>query len=147
VDFNRYKEEQPVHIGCPGHCTGPPIIIYKQIFAGIVDDLACLLDHADNEDILAKIGKLTTKSVAIYDSESERKYVVYPLIKILLNIKLTRNASTSTDFFLSNKQRNSKTNKLLQTTAFASMDRILLARDDYLYLLDKTVLVILEVNQ
>jgi hypothetical protein len=49
------------------------------------------------------------------------------------------------DFFLGNKQRNSKTSKLLQTTAFASTDRTLLARDDYL--LDETVLVTLGVNR
>jgi hypothetical protein len=50
------------------------------------------------------------------------------------------------DFFLGNKQRNSQTKGgLLQTTAFASTDRTLLARD--YYFLDDTVLVKLEVNQ
>jgi hypothetical protein len=50
------------------------------------------------------------------------------------------------DFFLGNKQRNSQTKGgLLQTTAFASTDRTLLARD--YYLLDDTVLVKLEVNR
>ena len=51
------------------------------------------------------------------------------------------------DFFLGNKQRNSKHRGLLQTTALASMNRTLLARDDSLYLLDETVLVSLGVNR
>ena len=54
---------------------------------------------------------------------------------------------TRVDFFLGNKQRNSKQRGLLQTTALASTDRTLLARDDSLYLLDKTVLVTLGVNR
>jgi hypothetical protein len=50
----------------------------------------------------------------------------------------------SIDFFLGNKQRNTK-QKGSPDSWFASMERILLARDHYL--LDETVLVTLEVNQ
>lgn len=94
MDFKRYQE-QPVQIGCLGRCTGPPIIIYEQIFADIVDDLAYLSDRPDNVDILAKIGELATKSVATYDSVSERTHAVYPLIENLLDIELTTTSESA----------------------------------------------------
>ena len=60
-----------------------------------MDDLAHLSDRPHNEDILAKIGELAAKSVAIYATESGREEAVYPLIEILLDIQLARNASAS----------------------------------------------------
>ena len=62
-------------------------------------------------------------------------------------VKKLYSSCEGTDFFLGNKQRNSKQKGLLRTTAFASMDRTLLARDNSLYLLDETVIVTLGVNQ
>ncbi|KAF8558359.1 hypothetical protein OG21DRAFT_1380524, partial [Imleria badia] len=75
-------------IGRPMGYTGPPITIYEEVFADIVDDLDHLSDLPDNEDILAEIGKFTTNSLKIYDSNSECSSAVYSLVGSLLGVDL-----------------------------------------------------------
>lgn len=89
------QEEHSVHFGHPGRHTGPLITIYEEVFADVIDDLACLSDHPVNEDILTEIGGLVVKSLGIYDSASERENVMSPLIESLLGVKLTSDAHTS----------------------------------------------------
>ncbi|KAF8129786.1 hypothetical protein EV363DRAFT_1450836 [Boletus edulis] len=56
-DYNMYQEDFLVQDGRPIHRTGPPITIYEEVFADIVDNLAHLSDIPDDEYVLAKTGE------------------------------------------------------------------------------------------
>ncbi|KAF8452201.1 hypothetical protein L210DRAFT_2018421 [Boletus edulis BED1] len=74
-----------------GH-MGPPITIYEEVFADIVDDLARLEDLPDNQDILDEIGDFAVQSVQTYSNRSERESSLYPLIETLLGVdRMIRN--------------------------------------------------------
>lgn len=85
----------PVHNWCRPHRDGPPITIYEEVFAEMVDDIACLSSRPDNEDILAKLSELAVRSLEIYDSDSQRESALYPLIESLLGVQLERRGPSS----------------------------------------------------
>ncbi|KAF8123602.1 hypothetical protein EV363DRAFT_1356234 [Boletus edulis] len=90
-----YQEDFLVQDGRPIHRTGPPITIYEEVFADIVDNLTHLSDIPDDEYVLAKTGEFVKNALDVYLCEAERESSVHALVETLLDVELRTCVPTS----------------------------------------------------
>ena len=55
------------------HLTGPPITIYEEVFADIVEDLARLQNRPENEEVMRHTGEIARDTLGMPDSEDSHE--------------------------------------------------------------------------